>query len=171
MSSKTLERSTRLVLMALRQEQDVVLCRNRARAIAAALQFDRQCQVRIATAVSEIARNAFRYGQEATVEFSIHRGRTGDDSHVAPSFVTVVRDKGPGIEDLPSILAGTYQPGTGLGMGILGAKRLMNVVDIETGSNGTTVRLAQKLPTGVEYNSLDLRSIAEETSRRCRRCV
>ena len=63
--------------MSLRQEKDVVLCRNRARSIAAALQFDRQWQVRIATAVSEIARNAFRYGREATAEFSIHRGRMG----------------------------------------------------------------------------------------------
>ena len=67
MNSEAPERSTRLLLMAIRREQDVVLCRNRARAIAAALNFDRQQQVRIATAVSEIARNAFhlckrRYG-------------------------------------------------------------------------------------------------------------
>jgi anti-sigma regulatory factor (Ser/Thr protein kinase) len=151
--------------MALRQEQDVVLCRNRARSIAAALHFDRQWQVRIATAVSEIARNAFSYAREATAEFSVNRSETGDDARGAPSFVTVVRDKGPGIEDLPSILAGTSQSGARMGMGILGAKRLMNGVGIETGSNGTTVRLAQKLPTGVEYNTLDLRSIAEETSR------
>jgi signal transduction histidine kinase len=165
MSSKALKRSTRLVLMALRQEQDVVLCRNRARSIAAALQFDQQCQVRIATAVSEITRNAFRYGREATAEFSIRRGRTGDGSDVAPSFVTVVRDKGPGIEDLPSILAGTYQSAAGMGMGILGAKRLMDDVHIDTGANGTTVRLEQKLPTGVDDRSLDLRSIAEEINR------
>jgi signal transduction histidine kinase len=115
--------------------------------------------------VSEIARNAFRYGREATAEFSIRRGRTGDGSRVAPSFVTVVRDKGPGIEDLPSILAGTYQCGAGLGMGILGAKRLMHAVHIDTGTSGTTVRLEQKLPTGVDDKSLDLRSIAEEINR------
>jgi len=165
MNSKTVERSTRLVLMAIRQEQDVVLCRNRARSIAAALHFDRQWQVRIATAVSEIARNAFRYALEATAEFSVNRGKTGDDSRVAPSFVTVVRDKGPGIENLPSILAGTYHSGAGMGMGILGAKRLMDAVHIDTGTNGTTVRLEQKLPGGVDYKSLDLRSIAEETNR------
>ena len=165
MNSKTVERSTRLVLMAIRQEQDVVLCRNRARSIAAALHFDRQWQVRIATAVSEIARNAFRYALEATAEFSVNRGKTGDDSRVAPSFVTVVRDKGPGIENLPSILAGTYHSGAGMGMGILGAKRLMDAVHIDTGTNGTTVRLEQKLPGGVDCKSLDLRSIAEETNR------
>jgi len=66
MSPKALERSTRLVLMALRQEQDVVLCRNRARSIAAAVDFDRQWHVRIATAVSELSRKGFRYSREAT---------------------------------------------------------------------------------------------------------
>ena len=70
MNSEAPERSTRLLLMAIRREQDVVFCRNRARTLAAALSFDRQQQVRIATAVSEIARNAFRYAREATAEFS-----------------------------------------------------------------------------------------------------
>jgi len=165
MNSKRLERSTQLVLMALSQEQDIVLCRNRARSIAAALRFDRQQQVRIATAVSEIARNASRYARQATVEFSVNHGDTKAGSRVAPSFVTVVRDKGPGIENLSSILAGTYQSGAGMGMGILGAKRLMDAVHIDTGINGTTVRLEQKLPTGVDYKLLDLRNIVEEINR------
>jgi len=165
MNSKRLERSTQLVLMALSQEQDIVLCRNRARSIAAALRYDRQQQVRIATAVSEIARNASRYARQATVEFSVNHGDTKAGSRVAPSFVTVVRDKGPGIEDLPSILAGTSQSGARMGMGILGAKRLMDAVHIDTGINGTTVRLEQKLPTGVDYKLLDLRNIVEEINR------
>ena len=165
MSSNTPERSIRLVLMALSQEQDVVLCRNRARSIAAALHFDRQWQVRIATAVSEIARNAFRYARGATAEFSVNRNKTGDDSRIVPSFVAVVRDKGPGIGDLPSILAGTYRSGAGMGMGIPGARRLMDTVQIDTGTNGTTVRLEQKLPKGVDFNSLDLQSIVAEVNR------
>ena len=135
--------------MALRREQDVVLCRNRARTIAAALHFDRQQQVRIATAVSEIARNAFRYAREATAEFSLARGRTGANRRIAQSFVTIVRDRGPGIGDLPSILAGTFRSASGMGMGILAAKRLMDSVDIETGTSGTTVRLACGVPEGV----------------------
>ena len=111
MNSKRLERSTQLVLMALSQEQDIVLCRNRARSIAAALRYDRQQQVRIATAVSEIARNASRYARQATVEFSVNHGDTKAGSRVAPSFVTVVRDKGPGIENLSSIWLGLINPG------------------------------------------------------------
>ena len=163
MNSEAPERSTRLLLMALRREQDVVLCRNRARTIAAALRFDRQQQVRIATAVSEIARNAFRYASEATAEFSLTRSRTGAKRRITQSFVTIVRDRGPGIGDLPSILAGTYQSTSGMGMGILGAKRLMDSVQIETHASGTTVRLVQELPKGMDLN-LDLQSIAGEIS-------
>jgi len=162
MNSEAPERSTRLLLMALRREQDVVLCRNRARTIAAALLFDRQQQVRIATAVSEIARNAFRYASEATAEFSLTRSRSGAKRRITQSFVTIVRDRGPGIGDLSSILAGTYQSTSGMGMGILGAKRLMDSVQIETHASGTTVRLVQELPKGMDL--IDLQSIAGEIS-------
>ena len=55
----------------IRHEQDVVLARQRARQIAAALKFDSQAQTRIATAVSEIARNAFQYAGGSAVEFRI----------------------------------------------------------------------------------------------------
>ena len=71
MNSEAPERSTRMLWMAIRGEQDVVLCRNRARTLAAALNFDRQQQVRIATAVSEIVRNAFHYASDATAEFRL----------------------------------------------------------------------------------------------------
>jgi signal transduction histidine kinase/anti-sigma regulatory factor (Ser/Thr protein kinase) len=165
MNSETPERSTRLLLMAIRREQDVVLCRNRARTIAAALNFDRQQQVRIATAVSEIARNAFRYASDATAEFSLTRVRTGADRRITQSFVTIVRDRGPGIGDLPSILAGTYQSASGMGMGILGAKRLMDSVHIVTEPSGTTVRLVQILPKGIDLNSLNLQNMAAAIGR------
>ena len=165
MNPEAPERSTRLLLMALRREQDVVLCRNRARAIAATLRFDRQQQVRIATAVSEIARNAFRYANEATVEFSLTRSQTGSNRRMTQSFVTVVRDRGPGIGDLAAILAGTYRSTSGMGMGILAAKRLVDSVDIDTEARGTTVRLVQELPKGVEISPLDLQRIANEVSR------
>jgi signal transduction histidine kinase/CheY-like chemotaxis protein len=165
MSSEAPERSTRLLVMALRREQDLVLCRNQARTIAAALGFDRQQQVRIATAVSEIARNAFRYASEATAEFLLKRRRTETNRRITQSFVTIVLDRGPGIGDLPSILAGTQQSTSGLGLGILSAKRLMDSVHIDTGANGTTVRLVQELPVGVDLEALDVQSLTAEISR------
>jgi signal transduction histidine kinase/anti-sigma regulatory factor (Ser/Thr protein kinase) len=165
MNAQAPEKSTRLLLMALQRDQDVVLCRNRARIIAAAMRFDRQQQVRIATAVSEIARNAFRYANQATAEFSVIRSLTGANRRASQSFVAIVRDRGPGIADLPSILAGTYQSTSGIGMGIVAAKRLMDSVQIDTKASGTTVRLAQEMPKGVDINALDLRSIVAEINR------
>jgi signal transduction histidine kinase len=164
MNSEAPERSIRLMSMALRREQDVVLCRNRARTIAATLRFDRQQQVRIATAISEIARNAFRYAREAKVEFSVIRNRVGAGL-ISHSFVTVVRDRGPGISDLPSILAGAHQSTIGKGKGILAAKRLMDAVHIDTAASGTTVRLIQNLPKGLDFSLLDLQGIANEIGR------
>lgn len=165
MSSEPLEKSTRLVLMALRREQDVVHCRNRARTIAAAFRFDRHDQVRIATAVSEIARNAFCYATGASVEFSLAQTQSKDNRRSLPSFVIIVRDRGSGISDLPSILAGTYKSESGMGMGILAAKRLMDEVFFETKATGTTVRLVRELPKGTELTGLDLQSIARDISR------
>ena len=165
MSSEASERSTRLLLMALRRDQDVVLCRNRARTIAGTLGFDRQQQVRIATAVSEIARNAFRYGIEATAEFSLVQSKTGANRRITQSFVTIVRDRGPGIADLSSILAGTFQSKSGMGIGILASKRLMDSVSIDSGPGGTRVRLVQDLPKGANLKSLDLQIVAGEINR------
>jgi signal transduction histidine kinase len=165
MSSEPIEKTTRLVLMTLRREQDVVQCRNRARTIAAAFHFDRHDQVRIATAVSEIARNAFCYATGATVEFSLAQTRTSDNRRSVPSFVVIVRDRGSGIGNLPSILAGTYQSKSGMGMGILAAKRLMDDVLFETNATGTVVRLVRELPKGTDLTGLDLQSIARDISR------
>jgi signal transduction histidine kinase len=165
MNTEGSDRSARLLLMALRREQDVVLCRNRARTIAAALRFDRQQQVRIATAVSEIARNAFRYAKDASAEFSVNRSRTKTSRRSAQSLVITISDRGPGIGDLPSILAGAHQSESGTGTGILAAKRLMESVQFETGPNGTIVRLGQEMPTGVDLGPRDLQSIADEIIR------
>ena len=165
MNTEATEKSTRLLVMALRREQDVVLCRNRARAIAAAFHFDRQVQVRIATAVSEIARNAFCYAREATAEFSFVQNGNPANRRGSQSFVTIVRDRGPGISDLSSVLAGTYQSKSGKGMGILAAKRLMDRVLIESATSGTTVRLVQELPKEADLQKLDLQNIVREMSR------
>jgi len=84
--------SVRLMTVAIRQEQDVVAARQRARQISALLGFEAQDQARIATAVSEIARNAFRYAggglglglggaKRLSNEFSVH-SRVGEGTRV-----------------------------------------------------------------------------------------
>ena len=64
----------KLLTMEVRYEHDVVLARQRARTIAAALKFDVQAQTRIATAVSEVVRNAFQYAGGGSIDFEIENG-------------------------------------------------------------------------------------------------
>ncbi len=94
--------SAPLLSLGIRYEHDVVLARQRARQIAALLGFDPQDQTRIATAVSEIARNAFTYAQRGRVDFLVE-GTTPPQV-----FVVRVSDRGPGIADLGRILDGRY---------------------------------------------------------------
>jgi len=124
----------------IRYENDTVGARQRARQIARLLGYDAQDQTRIATAVSEIARNAFRYAGGGRVEYSVETG-----SH-PESLVIRVADNGPGIADLDRILEGRYRSATGMGLGIVGTRRLMDGFAIEsTPSAGTTVTLKKNL--------------------------
>jgi len=165
MSGNDTEQTWRLVLMPLRQEKDVVLCRNRARTIAAGLGFDKQHQVRIATAVSEIARNAFRYAREAKAEFAVSSKKDALTNRAAHALGVTITDHGPGLAELEAVLAGTYRSTTGMGMGIRGAKRLMDRLDIKTGSSGTTVVLARQLPRGAEVTPQKIQAIVDEIAR------
>jgi hypothetical protein len=83
----------------------------------------------------------------ATAEFLLTQGRTGANRRITQSFVILACGRGPGIGDLSSILAGTYQSAS---VGILGAERLMDSVHIDTDASGTTVRLVQTLPKGID---------------------
>jgi signal transduction histidine kinase len=122
------------------REDDVVLARRRARQIAALLGFDTQDQSRLATAVSEIARNAFQYAGGGRAEFLV--------SQEAPQHLLVcITDRGPGIPRLDDVLGGRYISQTGMGIGITGARRLMDRFEIEsTPGAGTTVLLGKALP-------------------------
>jgi signal transduction histidine kinase/DNA-binding response OmpR family regulator len=130
-----------LLTIAIRHEQDVVIARQRAREIAKVVGFDGQDQTRIATAVSEIVRNAFRYAKGGKVEFALEGSST-------PQLLLIrVRDQGPGIPDLAHVMSGQYQSTTGMGVGILGAHRLMDQVEIDTKPGvGTNVLLTKILP-------------------------
>ncbi|MBV8852448.1 MAG: response regulator [Sinobacteraceae bacterium] len=133
--------NNRLLTVALRFEQDVVVARQRARQLASLLGFDGQAQTRIATAVSEIARNAFRYAQGGRVEFGL-------EGQSAPQLLLIrVLDEGPGIPDLERILSGEYRSHTGMGLGMVGVHRLMDQVEISSApGRGTDVLLKKILP-------------------------
>lgn len=147
-----------LITSELRFEQDLVQIRRRARQIAGLLGFDTQDQTRIATAVSEIARNAFEYAGGGRVEFIVsttprpNRGASsagyrGGLAGTQSELIVRVTDRGRGIADIQSILDGQYHSTTGMGLGIVGAKRLMDGFHIESvPGQGTSVRMIKMLP-------------------------
>jgi signal transduction histidine kinase/CheY-like chemotaxis protein len=124
----------------IRYAHDVVIARQRTREIAALLGFESQEQTRMATAVSEIARNAFNYAGGGKVEFEVE-GKT-----VPQLLVVRISDQGPGIGNLERVLAGQYSSSTGMGLGIVGARRLMDQFHIESSNAGTTVWLKKLFP-------------------------
>ncbi len=130
----------KLLTMEVRYEHDVVLARQRARAIASALKFDVQTQTRLATAVSEVVRNAFQYASGGSVDFEVENGA---DKML---FITV-RDQGRGIPNLDEILGGKYVSKTGMGVGMIGAKRLLDHFEVKTETGkGTSVTLGKTIP-------------------------
>ncbi len=131
----------RLLTYALNVQSDVMGVRQRARQVAALLGFNSRDQTRVATSVSEVARNAFRYAGGGKVEFEI----VGETS---PQILAVrVSDEGPGIERLDEVLDGTYRSSTGMGIGLIGSKRLMDRWEIHSEpGKGTRVELGKLLP-------------------------
>lgn len=130
-----------IVTLPIQTESDVVTVRQRARRIAELLGFERQDQTRIATAVSEIARNAFGYAKGGRAEFMV------DPGEVQQLFRIRISDKGKGIADLQSILDGQYRSQSGMGLGLVGARRLMDHFKIDTvPGKGTVVELEQRIP-------------------------
>ena len=129
-----------LLTLEIRAEPDVVLVRQRARELATLLGFERQDQTRIATAASEVARNAFQYARGGRVQFSI-------EGEQPATFVVRVCDSGPGIANLTGILDGTVKSRTGLGVGLVGSKKLMDELRVDSvEGQGTTVEMRKALP-------------------------
>ncbi|MPZ76273.1 MAG: response regulator [Deltaproteobacteria bacterium] len=150
-----------ITTVTIQYEHDVVLARQRARQIAALLGFDNQDQTRLATAVSELARNAFAYAGAGKVEFQI-------EGRAAPQlFLVRISDDGPGIANLKEILDGRYHSQTGMGLGIIGARRLVDRCDIHsTSGQGTTILLKKILPRqAAPVTNLSLRSIVERLAQ------
>ena len=128
----------RLLTIRLAREEDVVIARQRARQIADALGFDTHDQTRIATAVSEIARNAFRYARGGRAEFGLD-----PDTRM---LTILVEDTGPGIRNLEAVMGGSYRSATGMGLGIIGSRRVMDAFEITSTPGETRVRMGKQLP-------------------------
>jgi serine/threonine-protein kinase RsbT len=129
------EQAERIVI---ESDADVVTARQRARALAVGLDMPTTDQTLLATAISEIARNITAYAVRGEVLLDVVQdgGRRG--------VRVVARDDGPGIEDLEKALTDGYTTGGGLGLGLPGARRLVDDFDIQTAlGEGTRVTLVK----------------------------
>lgn len=155
-----------LLTLDITYEHDVVLVRQRARQVAELVGFDAQDQTRIATALSELARNAFEYAGGGRVQMTIDGVGSAD---AAGQRLTVrVIDSGPGIDDVQAVLDGRYVSTTGMGLGLLGARRLADRFHIDTAPGaGTVVEIARNLPrNAARLDAAAVARIAEELTRR-----
>jgi serine/threonine-protein kinase RsbT len=119
-------------------EDDIVRARQRARERARELGFGLVDQSRIATAVSELARNVVRYATDGRGEAQLRTLRTPD----GVGLEITVSDRGPGIADIDAAMQVGFTSGTGLGMGLPGARRLVDDMEIDSAlGRGTNVIL------------------------------
>jgi serine/threonine-protein kinase RsbT len=124
------------VRVALRTDADLVNARAEGRAMAEELGFPRPDPTLIATAISEVARNIVThvgYG-EIVLRPIDEADRCG--------LAVIARDEGPGIRDVEAALRDDYSGMGGLGLGLPGARRLMDEFEIESNADsGTTVTM------------------------------
>ncbi len=121
----------------LAAEPDVVMVRRRVREIAAKLGFSLVDQTKMVTAASELARNTLIYGGGGVMHMEIMNGpRLG--------LKLVFEDNGPGIPDIELALRDGFTTGSGLGLGLSGAKRLANEFSIASKvGEGTKVMITR----------------------------
>jgi serine/threonine-protein kinase RsbT len=122
----------------IEKEQDVVLFRNRVKELAAKIGMSLLGQTKLMTAASELARNMLKYAGGGTVTLEV----------VSANRTTGVRltfdDKGPGIADIGLAMQDGYSTAKSLGLGLPGAKRLVNEFDIKSKvGEGTTVTITR----------------------------
>ncbi|MBD1597838.1 response regulator [Pseudomonas sp. CA3A] len=131
----------RVTTITVRKETDIVTCRQGAKHIAGWLGLPTLEQIRLATAVSELARNIYQYAGAGAFHFELLADAQGQLRAVAFEAF----DHGQGIGQMDAILNGSYVSSTGMGVGLRGAQRLMDEFDIQTSSQGTRIRASKYL--------------------------
>jgi serine/threonine-protein kinase RsbT len=125
---------TKSNVISIQSDLDIVTARSAARDMAKTLGFGSIDQARIATAVSELARNIFLYAESGQVTTrQVERNRR-------KGIEIEFQDKGPGISNIDQVMKDGYTTSRGMGMGLPGAKRLMDDFEItSTVGVGTTI--------------------------------
>ena len=124
----------------IERETDIVTARQKGRQLASEIGFSTTDQTIIALAISEISRNIVSYAQRGGVTLSRidEGGRRG--------IVIVAEDSGPGIPDIELAMRDGYSTGKSLGVGLPGARRVMDEFEItSTVGKGTTIKMKKWL--------------------------
>jgi len=132
--------ATQAGVVSLHSSEDVVRLRQAVREQAVALKFSLIDQTKLVTAASELARNTVIYGKggDAHICLLLNGSRRGLQLRFT--------DRGPGIADVEQAMRDGYSSGSGLGLGLGGAKRLSDAFDIDTGPSGTSVSIIKWKP-------------------------
>ncbi len=126
------------LVVPVRTDEDVVRLRKQVRDDLVALGFSLIDQTKMVTAASELARNTLRYGGGGEAHLVRYR-----DSHRTGIEVILI-DKGPGIANVELAMTDGFTTGTGLGLGLSGARRLADEFELQTvPGEGTSVRIAK----------------------------
>jgi serine/threonine-protein kinase RsbT len=126
------------IVVPVRSDTDVLLARQKARALAQPLRFSSSELTLIATAISEIARNIVSYaGSGSVVLRLVQKNKTR-------GITIVAHDDGPGIADIERAMEDGYSTSGGLGLGLPGTKRLMDEFEIVSApGEGTTITMTK----------------------------
>ena len=125
-------------------DADVVAAREKGRELAARVGFSSIDLTLIVTAISEVARNIVLYATEGEIVMRV------ENSGARHGIVVEAHDSGPGIPDLGLAMRDSYSTGSGLGLGLPGARRLMDEFEIESEvAKGTTVIMKKWAPDRV----------------------
>jgi serine/threonine-protein kinase RsbT len=127
---------TEALCVAINRDSDIVDARQKGRELAAQVGFSGTDLTLIATAISEIARNIIVYAQKGEITLGIieRAGKRG--------VIVVARDEGPGIPDVDQAMRDGYSTGKSLGLGLPGARRLVDEFEIVSNvGEGTTVTM------------------------------
>lgn len=122
----------------VRSDQDVVRVRQLVRTTAVGVKLSLVDQTKLVTAASELARNTLVYGGGGTVE--VDQVENGHRRGIRIVFA----DHGPGIDDLELAFTDGYTTGSGLGLGLSGARRLVDEFEIDTApGQGTSITVTK----------------------------
>jgi len=116
----------------LRSEHDIVLARQLVRRLTQELKFSLVDQTKMVTAASELARNALIYGKGGTMHWDVL------ENEARRGLKLLFADEGPGIANIDLAMTDGWTSGKGLGMGLTGAKRLVNEFELDSQVGGGT---------------------------------